>query len=234
MDNQPLPGQPAFAPGSLPLPAAAEAGVLSLGERVMGITCVGFLAAVAGVAAGAHGLNDAHTTTGRYLLWVLVDVALLLAVIALAEVPGLGLLAYVGFTFVTGIVLAPLIHSMSLNGQSAVVAQAFFATAGITLGLTLYARVTTRDFSGAGPYLFGALLGLVIMSFLQLFFYSPTTDLIIGAIGVVLFSFYLIYDIQRITRSLNTRGNAIRLALSLYLDILNVFVSLLRVLGSSR
>lgn len=207
---------------------------MSLAERVMGITCVGFLAAVAGVAAGAHGLNDAHTSGLRYFIWIVVEFATLFAVLALADVPVLGLVAYVGFTFITGIVLAPLIHSMSLNGQGAVVAQAFFATAGITLGLTVYARVTTRDFSGAGPYLFGALLGLVLMSFLQIFFYSPTTNVIIGAIGVVLFSFYLIYDIQRITRSINTRGNAIRLSLSIYLDILNLFVSLLRVFGSSR
>jgi modulator of FtsH protease len=207
---------------------------MSLAERVMGITCVGFLAAVAGVAAGAHGLNDAHTSGLRYFIWIVVEFATLFAVLALADVPVLGLVAYVGFTFVTGIVLAPLIHSMSLNGQGAVVAQAFFATAGITLGLTIYARVTTRDFSGAGPYLFGALLGLVLMSFLQIFFYSPTTNVIIGAIGVVLFSFYVIYDIQRITRSINTRGNAIRLSLSIYLDILNLFVSLLRVFGSSR
>ena len=207
---------------------------MSLAERVMGITCVGFLAAVAGVAAGAHGLNDAHTSGLRYFIWVVVEFATLFAVPALADTPVVGFIAYVGFTFTTGIVLAPLVHSMSLNGQGAVVAQAFFATAGITLGLTIYARVTTRDFSGAGPYLFGALLGLVLMSFLQIFFYSPTTNVIIGAIGVVLFSFYLIYDIQRITRSINTRGNAIRLSLSIYLDILNLFVSLLRVFGSSR
>ena len=207
---------------------------MSLAERVMGITCVGFLAAVAGVAAGAHGLNDAHTSGLRYFIWVVVEFATLFAVLALADTPVVGFIAYVGFTFTTGIVLAPLVHSMSLNGQGAVVAQAFFATAGITLGLTIYARVTTRDFSGAGPYLFGALLGLVLMSFLQIFFYSPTTNVIIGAIGVVLFSFYLIYDIQRITRSINTRGNAIRLSLSIYLDILNLFVSLLRVFGSSR
>jgi FtsH-binding integral membrane protein len=232
MDNRPLPGQPAYS--TLPVPAAAEAGMMSLAERVMGITCVGFLAAVAGVAAGAHGLNDAHTSGLRYFIWVVVEFATLFAVLALADTPVVGFIAYVGFTFTTGIVLAPLVHSMSLNGQGAVVAQAFFATAGITLGLTIYARVTTRDFSGAGPYLFGALLGLVLMSFLQIFFYSPTTNVIIGAIGVVLFSCYLIYDIQRITRSINTRGNAIRLSLSIYLDILNLFVSLLRVFGSSR
>jgi modulator of FtsH protease len=196
---------------------------------VMGLTAVLIAAAVGGVALGASGLNTAFASNS--FIWFIVEIGLLLGTMALADRPGLGMALFVAFGASTGILIAPLIQFLALRGQSGIVYEALGATAAAAGGITLYARSTTRDFSRIGGYLFAALIGLVVASVIGIFIHSTGFQIVISGFACVLFSLFLVYDVQRITQTADTRGNAIRLALGIYLDIFNLFINLLSILS---
>jgi modulator of FtsH protease len=90
------------------------------------------------------------------------------------------------------------------------------------------ASTTKRDFSNLGKFLFAGVILLLVAMVANIFFQIPALALAISAIGVVLFSAYILYDINRIVQG--GEDNYITAALAVYLDIYNVFVSLLNLL----
>lgn len=115
----------------------------------------------------------------------------------------------------------------------------FFVTAGTFLAMAAYGYFTKRDLSGLGSFLFMALMGLIIAGVTNLLFRNETFDLIVSSIGVIVFTVFTAYDVQKIKES-NIIGNegteedhkeAIIGALTLYLDFINLFLYLLRFLG---
>jgi modulator of FtsH protease len=214
-------------------------GAISLPEKVMGLTCLLMACAVGGVVLGANGLNT--YTSSSELLWFIAMFVLVFATQALAARPGIGMVLFVAFGVVTGIVIAPIIQVLGNNGDQYIVYEALAATAAVTGGVTLYARTTSRDFSRMGGWLFGALIGVVVAMVIGLFVQSTAFQIFVSAAACVLFSLFLLYDIQRVTTTrVGPQGSAIRLALSVYLDIFNLFLNLLMILmmtqggGSSR
>lgn len=105
------------------------------------------------------------------------------------------------------------------------------STALITIGLTLFAFQTKYDFSGYGPYLLCFLLVLVFMGFMAIFIKNKIYNIIYSSIGALLFSFFIVYDTQLIIGGKHKYSYDINdhvfAALSLYLDIVNLFVYLL-------
>lgn len=109
-------------------------------------------------------------------------------------------------------------------------------TTGIFFALTAYACLTRTDFTGLGPYLFILLACLVGASFIGIFLQIPMYDLVIAAVSCVLFSFYIIYDTQLIVGGSHKRyqfgiDEYCFAALNLYMDIINLFLGLLRIVG---
>jgi len=137
-----------------------------------------------------------------------------------------------GFTFVTGLAISPIVNILTATGNADILLQALGVTAGITVALSAYALTTRRDFSGLAPYLFVAVIGLIIVSLLNLFFHSALLQSVIMYAGVLIFSFYLIFDVQKTKKFENTVGNAIAITISVYLDILNLFLYILQILMS--
>jgi modulator of FtsH protease len=140
-----------------------------------------------------------------------------------------GVPALFGFTFIAGLMLAPILSVAAgfrnggqlvglAGGMTAVI---FFAMAGI-------ATVTKRDFSFLGKFLFVGLVLLIVASLANLFFQVPAVSVSISAIAVLLFSAYLLHDVSRIVRGGET--NYITATLNLFLDVYNIFVSLLNIL----
>jgi FtsH-binding integral membrane protein len=123
------------------------------------------------------------------------------------------------------------------------IATAFFISAGMFAGMSVYAITTKRDLTGMGNILFMALIGLVIASLVNFFLKSSMMDYIISFAGVVIFSLLTAYDTQKIKRMSDATGTNIveadylRLsilgALTLYLDFINIFLFLLRLFGGS-
>ena len=142
------------------------------------------------------------------------------------------------YAALNGITLAPIF----LIYTSVSIATTFFITAGTFGLLSIWAMTTKRDLSRWGHYLFFALIGIIIASLVNIFLRSSTFDLIISAIGVLLFMGLTAFDTQAIARwakgaDPNIAENesvaklAILGALKLYLDFINLFLFLLRLLG---
>lgn len=103
-------------------------------------------------------------------------------------------------------------------------------TAIIFGGLSVYAMNTKTDFSSWGKVLFFALLAIIVVSLLNYFFFSsPLIHIIVSAIAAFVFCGYILFDTQNIIRGNYT--SPIMAAVSLYLDIFNLFISLLNILG---
>jgi FtsH-binding integral membrane protein len=116
--------------------------------------------------------------------------------------------------------------------KTSIVLNAVILTAGIFVFLTAFACQTKYDFTSWMPYLFGCLWGLVLFGFMAMFFpYSSTMELIYGGAAALLFSGYILVDTQMIIRKHHVEEE-IAAAISLYLDIINLFLAILRILNS--
>ncbi|HQR17420.1 MAG TPA: Bax inhibitor-1/YccA family protein [Gemmatimonadales bacterium] len=117
------------------------------------------------------------------------------------------------------------------------VANAFFVTAGMFGALAVYGSVTKRDLSGMGRFMFMGLVGLVIASVVSIFWRNDAMQFVMGVVGVLVFSGLTAYDTQRLrAMALQLQGEqtgsyAVVGALSLYLNFVNLFLSLLRLFG---
>ncbi|NXX91959.1 LFG4 protein, partial [Centropus bengalensis] len=110
-----------------------------------------------------------------------------------------------------------------------IVLQAFVLTTAVFLGLTAYTLQSKRDFSKFGAGLFACLWILIFSGFLRLFFYSETIELVFAAAGALLFCGFIIYDTHLLMHKLSPE-EYILAAINLYLDIINLFLHLLRLL----
>jgi modulator of FtsH protease len=214
-------------------PAMTTADRSSLITKVMWFTSFSIVAAIAGVYIGASGLHSAYNVSGgSSLLWFIVEIALLIGAFALRDKQGINFVMLYGFTFVTGVTIAPFMQILADNGFGGIIVQALGITGALTVGLGLYAWTTKRDFSGFAPYLFVATIGLLLVMVLNIFFASALLHSIIMYAGVLIFSFWLIFDVQQAKRYENTVGNAIAVTIGIYLNILNIFLFILQILLS--
>lgn len=115
-----------------------------------------------------------------------------------------------------------------------IVVEALIITLGIFVALTLFACQTKYDFTSWIPYLFGALWVLIIFGFMAAFFpKNSTMELIYGVVAALIFSAYILVDTQLVMRHYHVEEE-IAAAISLYLDILNLFLAILRILNSQN
>lgn len=118
--------------------------------------------------------------------------------------------------------------------DTSIVLNAVLLTAGIFIFLTAFACQTKYDFTSWMPYLFGGLWGLMLFGFMAMFFpYSSTGELIYGGLAALIFSGYILVDTQLVMRKHHVEEE-IAAAISLYLDIINLFLAILRILNSQQ
>ncbi|HET7261129.1 MAG TPA: Bax inhibitor-1/YccA family protein [Casimicrobiaceae bacterium] len=162
------------------------------------------------------------------LLMFAVMIGALFAVTALRN-SAWGVPALFGFTFIAGLMLAPILSvAAGFRNGGQLVALAGGMTAAIFFGMATIATVSKRDFSFLGKFLFVGLILLIVASLANLFFQVPVVTLTVSAIAVLIFSAYLLYDVSSIVRGGET--NYISATLKLFLDIYNIFISLLNLL----
>jgi len=115
---------------------------------------------------------------------------------------------------------------------------AFVTAAGVFGAMSVYGTVTRRDLTSWGSFLFMGLVGVVIASLVNLFLRSSMVSWVISCAGVVVFTGLAAYDTQKLRALARAGGGTasapVRGALSLYLDFVNLFLSLLRLLGNRR
>jgi FtsH-binding integral membrane protein len=200
--------------------------------KVFGLLAFSLAFAVVG------GWVGAQLGPGWILPLVLVEIGLIIGVHVARNKEGLNLALLYGFTFVSGMTLGPIIAAYTGAGLGILVLEAVLITGVMTAGLGAYALTTKRDLSGLGPYLFMGVLGLVVASIIGIFVGGGLFSALLGFAGAVVFSLLLVYDVQRAKYAEDTMGNAVVLTLGIYLDIINLFLSILRILsylqGGSR
>jgi FtsH-binding integral membrane protein len=118
------------------------------------------------------------------------------------------------------------------------VASAFAVTAGTFLAMSIYGTVTKRDLTSWSSFLFMGLIGVVIASVVNIFMKSSMVSWVISAAAVVVFTGLTAYDTQRLRRMAAAGANVAALpvngALALYLDFINLFLSILNIFGGRR
>ena len=118
--------------------------------------------------------------------------------------------------------------------ESRIVIQALIITLAIFVFLTAFACQSKYDFTSWAPYLFGSLWILIIFGFMAAFFpHGKTIELVYGAAAALIFSGYILVDTQLVMRHYHVEEE-IAASISLYLDILNLFLAILRILNSQQ
>jgi uncharacterized protein len=121
------------------------------------------------------------------------------------------------------------------------IARVFFITAASFGALSLYGYTTQRDLTAIGSFLIMGLFGLILAMIVNIFLASSALDFVISAVGVLVFAGLTAYDTQRIKEMYDVSDDgtvagrkAVMGALSLYLDFINLFLMLLRLVGDRR
>jgi modulator of FtsH protease len=140
-----------------------------------------------------------------------------------------GVVALLGFTFVAGVFLGPILQvALHLKNGAQLIGMAAGGTGIIFFSLATLATVTKRDFSFMGKFLFIGLILLIIASLANLFFHIPALSLTISSIAVLIFSAYILFDVSRIVNGGET--NYVMATMGLFLNIYNIFINLLSLL----
>jgi len=143
---------------------------------------------------------------------------------------------FYAFAALMGLSLSTIL--LAYTGES--VAKTFFITASMFGAMSIYGYTTKKDLTGMGSFLFMGVIGLVIAMVVNIFLASSALQFAISAAGVLIFTGLTAYDSQKIKNNYfmvgaNQLGKAaIMGALTLYLDFINLFIFLLRLIGDRR
>lgn len=141
-----------------------------------------------------------------------------------------GVAVLLAFTFFMGLMLSRLVGVvLGFSNGTALVMTAFGGTAAVFLGMASLASVIKRDLSGMGKFLFVGALLILVAGLINFFVQSSALFLTLSVLCIGLFSAFMVYDLKRVIDGGET--NYISATLALYLDIYNVFQSLLALLG---
>ena len=143
----------------------------------------------------------------------------------------LNYILFATFAFLTGLAIVPLlgIYILEFGGPSIII-KAFLATTCTFTAAAVFAAVSQRSFAGLRGFLTTTIIGMIVVSVIGIFIpWSNTFEMIFSGIGVILFTGYTMYDISMLKNYPQDRY--IDAALKLYLDIFNLFIYILRLIG---
>src|SRR5215510_14130066 len=221
-------------------PAATAERVTTFLRSVYGWLCAG-LAITALVAYCIASTGMAQVLVSNYLLFIGLFVAQIGIVFYLSArvsriQPGTATVLFIGYAALTGATLSVIV--LAYTGTS--IATTFVVTAGMFGALALYGTTTSRSLAGVGQFAFMGLIGLILASVLAMFWRSAALEFLVSVVGVIVFTGLTAWDAQRL-RQMATAIPAEKLgsyailgALSLYLDFINLFVFMLRLVGGRR
>jgi FtsH-binding integral membrane protein len=177
--------------------------------------------------------------TNQILFWGLIIAEFALVIGVSAAINRLSLAMATLMFILYSVINGALLSSIFLIYTASSISTVFFITAGTFAAMALIGYTTKTDLSSIGKYLFMALIGLIIATFVNFFIKSSGFDYILSYIGVLIFVGLTAYDSQKIKQMLlqapdageGAQKIALLGALSLYLDFINLFLYLLRIFG---
>ena len=141
-----------------------------------------------------------------------------------------GVPVLLGFTFFMGLMLSRMIAMvLGFSNGSSLVMTAFAGTAGVMFVMASLATVIKRDLSGMSKWLFAGALVIMVAAVINVFVGSTMMMAVISTLAIAIFSAYLLYDLKQVIDGGET--NYISATLAIYLDLFNIFQSLLALLG---
>lgn len=207
--------------------SAASAGIeerMSFLKKVYGLLTASLLLAVVAANIG-QSLNP-----GLMMPLFIAEIVMIFVAMGVRRKPYWNVAALFGFTGLSGLTLGPVM----LVYNAGVIQEALLLTLVIFGSLTMYVMISKRDFSFLSGFLITGLVVVIIGSLLNVFlFQNPMGEFIISAAGVILFSGFILYDTSNILRHYDVQDYT-SATLALYLDVLNLFLFLLRLLGGGR
>ena len=221
--------------------ARASAVSVYMSQVYMWMTAgLGLTALVAWQVASSEALRQFIFSNTLLLIGLII--AQLGIVIALSAAvhrfsAGMATAMFLVYSGLTGLTLSSIFVVYPMGS----IANAFLVTAGTFGAMSIYGTVTKRDLSGMGSFLFIGLIGLIIAMVVNIFLQSAMMDFVISGIGVLVFTGLTAYDTQKLRQfgmnaplgdSTALRRGAILGALTLYLDFINLFLMMLRLLGN--
>ena len=141
-----------------------------------------------------------------------------------------GVFVLLGFTFFMGLMLARMLSFvLGFKNGSSLIMTAFGGTAGVFFAMATLATVIKRDLSGLSKFLFVGVIVLLVAGLVNVFVQSSALMLTLSVLAIAIFSIFLLVDVKRVIDGGET--NYISATLAIYLDLYNIFQSLLALLG---
>lgn len=191
--------------------------------------------------AGDFSLSET-IFANRTVFWVLIIAEFGLVIGLTAAINRISFpvaaIMFAAYSVLNGALLSSIFHVYEINS----IATTFFVTAGTFATMAVIGSVTKMDLTKMGSILLMALIGIIIATLVNLFLQNKTMDIVISALGVLIFTGLTAYDAQKIKAMMlqadqvndTTQKIAVLGALSLYLDFINLFLYLLRFLGNRK
>ena len=207
---------------------------MTLGLAITGVVAYG--------ASQSEAIMSLLLGSGSFMILFIVQIALVFFLSAriMKMSPMTATFSFAVYAIINGLTMSYIF----LVYTSLAIASTFFITAGMFGTMSVFAFVTKSDLSNWRSYLFMGLIGIIIASLVNIFLRSGTLSYIISYAGVVIFMGLTAYDTQKIKQMSDSLSegldepNYIRLsimgALKLYLDFINIFLFMLRILGGRR
>ncbi|CAL8242592.1 unnamed protein product [Merluccius merluccius] len=170
-----------------------------------------------------------HSSPAVVVVSALGSLVLLLALAVYRHKHPLNLYLLLAFTLLEAVSVATAVSFYEYR----VVLQAFFLTCAVFLCLTAFTFQSKRDFSKLGAGLFAALMILIIGGVMRLFYTNETTELVFACGGALVFCGFIVYDTHLLMQQLSPEEHILA-SINLYLDIINLFIHLLRILDSMK
>lgn len=192
--------------------------------------------------AGSPAILQALFGSGFGII-VLAIAVFALPLVLMGAIARLSAFAATAIFVVYSALMGAFLSSVLLVYTGASVMQAFLTTAGMFAAMSIYGTVTKRDLTSMGSFLMMGLIGLIIAMVVNIFLKSAAMTFVISAVGVLIFTGLTAYDTQRIRAfgenaplgdTTALRRGALLGALTLYLDFINLFLMLLRIMGDRR
>ena len=143
---------------------------------------------------------------------------------------GVGVALLLGFTFFMGLMMTPLLtRTLGYSNGGQLIMTAFGGTATILAVMATIASTSKRDFSAMGKWLTAGVIVVLLAAVANIFLGMPALSIAISVLVIGIFSAFILYDVQRIVNGGET--NYVTATLSLYLNVYNIFTSLLHLLG---
>ncbi len=214
-------------------PYTADAVVSAGAQKVLRNTYLLLALTMVPTVIGAYiGMSTAGVIIGSPILSTVIMLGAVIGLqfgIAANRNSGIGVALLLLMTGLLGWWLGPILNvALSLKNGMALVGYAAVGTGAIFLTMGVIATTTKRDFSFMGKFLFVGMIALLLAMFANMWLQIPALALTISTLVIVVFSLFLLYDLQRIIRGGET--NYVMATTGVYLSLFNIFANLLHLL----